>query len=61
MGRSRQNITNCILTVHKMRKHGADDKVGGCFPSGDQDNGENESLYPSIFMWVRSGINILFA
>lgn len=42
-----------------MRRHGADDKVGGCYPDGNKHNGENESLCPPIFAWVRRGMNYL--
>lgn len=59
-GMSGQNITNCILAVHKVRRHGADDKVGGRYPNGDEPNGENETRCPSIFVWVRRGMKILF-
>lgn len=61
MGGSGQNITNCILAAHKVRRHGADDKVGGCYPDGDENNEVNDSLCPSIFMWVRRGMKILFS
>lgn len=60
-GRSGQNITNCKLAVHKVRRHGADYEVGGCYPDGDKHNGENESLCPSIFAWVRRGMKYLLA
>lgn len=61
MGGSGQNIINCILTAHKVRRQRADDKVGGCYPDGEENNEENESLCPSIFTWVRREMKIPFS
>lgn len=62
-GRLGKNITNCILTVHKVRRHGTDDKVGGCDPDGNKHNGENDSLGLAVFAWGEwgGGKKFLFA
>lgn len=60
MGRSVQNITNCIPAEHKVRRHGADDRVGGRYPDGEQHNGESESRRPSILAWARRSMENLF-
>lgn len=38
-----------------MRRYGSG--VGRCHPTREERGGENESLCPSTFMWVRGGMN----
>lgn len=56
-----QSVTNCILAVHKIRRHSADERLGGWYPNGGRNISENESLRPSIFGWERGGMEILCA